>query len=90
MIKKILIFCIALLLTFFFYFQYKYENAIGICEMVGDKKDFFQKLNMAENENNTTLAGILFIYYAHRCSDFTKDEKFFLKSRIYMIRNRDR
>jgi hypothetical protein len=82
MIKKILIFCIVLLSITIIYIQHRYENAIGICEMVGDKKAFYQKLEIAKNENNETLTRILVIYYAHRCAKFTKNEKKRLKTTL--------
>ena len=80
MIKKFLGFLIILVIIFLYYFQYRYENAIGICEMIGDKKEFYQKLDQAKSEDNATVARILFMYYAHRCAEFTNDEKKNLKN----------
>jgi len=38
---------------------YRYENAIGVCENIGNRKSFLPKLE--EAEHNKTMARLLFI-----------------------------
>ena len=77
MVKKYIISLGLLLLILIIVFigttQYRYENAIGVCENIGNRKSFLPKLE--EAEDNKTMAKLLFIYYAHKCIDLSEEEK---------------